>query len=136
MVKVILGDKGSGNTKELMKTIGEALAQAQGSLVCIEKGNDLTYDVSHQVRLISARDYGIESFNFLKGFVSGLHGGNFDITGIFIDSLYKVAGSKDQGEAAEFLAWCDQFGQRNGVNFVISVTEDPAAAIDSIKKYC
>ena len=136
MVKVILGDKGSGNTKELMKTIGEALAQDRGSIVCIEKGTDLTYDVSHQVRLISARDYGIESFTFLKGFVSGLHGGNFDLTSIFIDSLYKVAGSKDQAEAAEFLAWCEAFGERNTVNFTISVTEDPEAAIDGIKKYC
>ena len=136
MVKVILGDKGSGNTKELMKTIGEALAQDRGSIVCIEKGNDLTYDVSHEVRLISARDYGIESFTFLKGFVSGLHGGNFDITSIFIDSLYKVAGSKDQEDAAEFLSWCERFGERNTVSFTISVTEDPEAAIDGIKKYC
>ena len=61
MVKVILGDKGSGNTKELMKTIGEALAQDQGSIVCIEKGNDLTYDVSHEVRLISAVQAGNEA---------------------------------------------------------------------------
>ena len=136
MVKVILGDKGSGNTKELMKTIGEALVQDRGSIVCIEKGKDLTYDVSHQVRLISAQDYGIESFTFLKGFVSGLHGGNFDISSIFIDSLYKVAGSKDQAEAAEFLAWCEQFGERNSVSFTISVTDDPAAVADGIKKYC
>ena len=136
MVKVILGDKGSGNTKELMKVIRESLAQETGSMVCIEKGNDLTYDVSHQVRLISANDYGINSFSFLKGFVSGLHGGNFDISSIFIDSLYKVAGSKEQAEAAEFLAWCEQFGERNGVNFTISVTEDPEAAIEGIKKYC
>ena len=63
-------------------------------------------------------------------------GGNFDISSIFIDSLYKVAGSKDQAEAAEFLAWCEQFGERNGVNFTISVTEDPEAAIEGIKKYC
>ena len=69
-------------------------------------------------------------------FVSGLHGGNFDITSIFIDSLYKVAGSKEQAEAAEFLAWCEQFGERNMVNFTISVTEDPDAAIEGIKKYC
>ena len=134
MVKVILGDKGSGNTKELMKVIRESLAQETGSMVCIEKGNDLTYDVSHQVRLISANDYGINSFSFLKGFVSGLHGGNFDIASIFIDSLYKVAGSKSQEEAAEFLAWCEAFGAKNGVKFTISVTE--AAPIEAITKYC
>jgi len=134
MVKVILGDKGSGNTKELMAAINEALVQEAGSLVCIEKGNDLTYDVDYRVRLIDSRDYGMEGFTFLKGFLSGLHGGNFDISHIFIDSLYKVAGSKDQQEAASFLAWCEQFGARNSVSFTITVTE--AAAIDGIKKYC
>ena len=136
MVKVILGDKGSGNTKELMNAISTALAQENGSLVCMEKGNDLTYDVDYRVRLIDSRDYGIEGFQFLKGFVSGLHGGNFDITHIFIDSLYKVAGSKDQAEAERFLDWCAQFGERNSVSFTISVTEDPAFAPYGITKYC
>lgn len=64
MVKVILGDKGSGNTKELMNAISTALAQENGSLVCIEKGNDLTYDVDYRVRLIDSRDYGIDGFQF------------------------------------------------------------------------
>lgn len=136
MVKVILGDKGSGNTKELMSAIGEALARESGSLVCIEKGSDLTYDVDYRVRLINATDYGMEGFVFLRGFLSGLHGGNFDLSHIFIDSLYKVAGSRDQVEAERFLDWCADFGERNSVHFTISVTDDPALASYGIKKYC
>ena len=134
MVKVILGDKGSGNTKELMKEISAAVAQASGNLVCIEKGTDLTYDVDYRVRLIDAGDYGMEGFQFLKGFLSGLHGGNFDITHIFIDSLYKVAGCREGAE--EFLDWCRAFGEKNGVGFTVTVTDDPAAVSDGIKKYC
>lgn len=136
MVKVILGDKGSGNTKELMNAISDALVQESGSLVCIEKGSDLTYDVDYRVRLINATDYGMEGFVFLRGFLSGLHGGNFDLSHIFIDSLYKVAGSRDQVEAERFLDWCADFGERNSVHFTISVTDDPALASYGIKKYC
>ena len=136
MVKVILGDKGSGNTKELMDVIRTAVAQESGSLVCIEKGTDLTYDVDYRVRLLNANDYGMEGFVFLRGFLSGLHGGNFDISHIFIDSLYKVAGSKDPEEAEAFLDWCAQFGERNSVSFTISVTDDPANTRYGIKKYC
>ena len=136
MVKVILGDKGSGNTKELMDVIRTAVAQETGSLVCIEKGTDLTYDVDYRVRLVDAADYGMEGFQFLKGFLAGLHGGNFDISHIFIDSLYKVAGSRDQVEAERFLDWCADFGERNSVHFTISVTDDPALASYGIKKYC
>ena len=136
MVKVILGDKGSGNTEELMNEISVAVGQETGSLVCLESGTDLTYDVDYRVRLIDTLDYGIENYEFLKGFLAGLHGGNFDLSHIFIDSLYKVAGSKDPAEAEAFLDWCSQFGERNSVSFTISVTEDPAAASYGIKKYC
>lgn len=134
MVKVILGAKGSGNTKELMKEINAAVEQASGSLVCIEKGTDLTYDVDYRVRLLDARDYGMEGYTFLEGFLSGLHGGNFDITHIFIDSLYKVAGTQDGAEA--FLDWCAAFGEKNGVGFTITVTADPETTPAGIKKYC
>lgn len=138
MVKVILGNKGSGNTKELMAAVNAAAAEAKGSLVCIEKGNDLTYDVKHSVRLISATEYGINSYTFLQGFLSGLHGGNFDICDIFIDGLCKVTGSKADSldEAAEFLAWCETFGQTHSVNFTIAMAVDPATAPENIKKYC
>lgn len=138
MVKVILGNKGSGNTKELMKAVNDAAAEAKGSLVCIEKGNDLTYDVKHSVRLISATEYGIDSYKFLAGFLSGLHGGNFDICDIFIDGLCKVTGSASDSleEAAAFLAWCEEFGKAHGVNFTIAMAVDPATAPENIKKYC
>lgn len=136
MVKVILGDKGSGNTKELIKAVGEAAKKESGSLVCIEKGNDLTYDLDYHVRLIDSRDYGIAGFTFLRGFLSGLHGGNFDISHIFIDSLCKVADRTDMDEAAAFLDWCAQFGERYNVGFTISVTGDPANITYGIKKYC
>ena len=136
MVKVILGDKGSGNTKELMDVIRTAVAQESGSLVCIEKGTDLTYDVDYRVRLLNANDYGMEGFGFLRGFLSGLHGGNFDLSHIFIDSLYKVAGSKDPDEAEAFLRWCAAFGESHGVDFTITVTDDPKTAPYGIRQYC
>ena len=135
MVKVILGDKGSGNTKELMKAIGEALVQENGSLVCIEKGNDLTYDVDYRVRLIDARDYGMEGFTFLRGFLSGLHGGNFDISHIFIDNLYKISQSKDPQETENFLDWCSVFSAENGVAFTITIAGEAAGAPEYITRY-
>ena len=138
MIKVILGNKGSGNTKELLNAVNAAAAEAKGSVVCIEKGTDLTYDVKHSVRLISATEYGINSYTFLQGFLSGLHGGNFDICDVFVDGLCKVTGSKADSleEAAEFLAWCEAFGAARGVNFTIAMAVDPETAPENIKKYC
>ena len=59
MVTLILGKKGSGKTKKLMDQCNTAVAQSKGNVVFIEKDNTLTYDLSHQVRLVSAADFGI-----------------------------------------------------------------------------
>lgn len=128
MVKVILGEKGSGNTKELVEQIHAAVEQESGNVVCIENGTDLTYDVNYRVRLIDITHYGHEGYSFLKGFLAGLHGGNFDITHIFIDSLYKVSGDKNTDHCEEFLNWCKDFGEINNVKFTISVTDNPQTA--------
>ena len=135
MVKVILGVKGSGNTKELMKRISEAVAAENGSLVCIEKGADLTYDIDYRVRLIDAGDYGIGGVTFLQGFLAGLHGGNYDISHIFIDNLSKVCGVDSYARIEVFLAWCDAFGAKNSVSFTIAISGNPDSVPDGIRKY-
>ena len=135
MVKVIMGLKGSGKTKQLIDSINSAIKNETGSMVCIEKGNALTFDVDYRVRLIDASEYNIGSYTFLKGFLSGLHAGNFDITHVFLDGLYKLSGSSDVEETAAFLDWCDAFGKANNMKFTISISEEIANMPESITKY-
>ena len=91
MVKVIMGVKGSGKTKYMVETINDAVNTESGHIVCIERGSKLVYDIKSSVRLVEACDYPIGGYNYLRGFVSGLHAGDYDITHIFIDSLYKIS---------------------------------------------
>ncbi len=134
MVKVIVGQKGSGKTKELIESIQLAVKEETGCIVCIEKGNSLRYDVSYRVRLVDAQEYKIKSYDQLIGFISGLHAGNFDITHIFIDSLYKLFG-KDPELAVAFCQWCEDFGGRNQLKFTISISDDPENADERLLKY-
>jgi len=135
MVKVIIGLKGSGKTKQLIDSINSAIKTESGSMVCIEKGSALTFDIDYRVRLIDASEYDIGSYTFLKGFISGLHAGNFDISHIFLDGLYKLSGSKDHDETAAFLDWCDAFGKTNKMEFTISISDDLASVPAGIAKY-
>ncbi|MEF9976801.1 MAG: hypothetical protein RR754_08550, partial [Oscillospiraceae bacterium] len=89
MVKVIMGLKGSGKTKQMIDLINTAVASEHGNVVCIERGPKLTYDIHYKIRLVEASQYDLTSFDALKGFVSGLYAGNYDITHVFIDSLCK-----------------------------------------------
>ena len=134
MIQVIMGLKGSGKTKKMIASINEALASANGDVVCIEYGKKLTYDVNYRVRLVDSKEYGINNLDMLKGFLSGLHAGNFDITNVYIDNLYKTIGS-DRAIGEEFITWCADFAQANNMNITITVSDDPAEASEETKKY-
>lgn len=135
MVKVIMGLKGSGKTKKLIDTINTAIHQETGNMVCIEKGKKLTFDLDSRVRLVEASDYAINSYTFLKGFISGLYAGNYDISHIIIDSLYKIVGSEDTTQVEEFLSFVDNFSKENSVEFTITISADAEEATEGIKKY-
>ena len=134
MIKVIMGLKGSGKTKKLIDSINETVKQASGDVVCIEYGKKLTYDVNYRVRLVDSEEYAISNSDMLKGFLSGLHAGNFDITNIYIDNLYKTIGS-DRANGEEFVAWCAKFAATNNMNITITISDDVALASDEVKQY-
>ena len=134
MIQVIMGLKGSGKTTKLIDSINETLATATGDVVCIEYGKKLTYDVNYRVRLVDSQEYGISNPDMLKGFLSGLHAGNFDITHVFIDNLYKTIGT-DLAAAENFVAWCATFAEANNMNITITISDDVALASEEVKKY-
>ena len=134
MIHVIMGLKGSGKTKKMIDSIHEAVANAHGDVVCIEYGKKLTYDVNYRVRLVDSKEYGINNRDMLKGFLSGLHAGNFDITHVYIDNLYKTIGA-DRATGEAFIAWCAEFAQINNMEITMTISDDPAQASEAIKQY-
>ena len=134
MIQVIMGLKGSGKTKKLIDAIHEALASANGDVVCIEYGKKLTYDVNYRVRLVDSEEYAITNPDMLKGFLSGMHAGNFDITNVFIDNLYKTIGT-DRAAGEEFILWCAAFAEANNMNITLTVSDDAACASASVKAF-
>jgi len=134
MIHVIMGLKGSGKTKKLVDAVNAAASTAEGVVVCIEYGNKLTYDVNYRVRLVDSKEYKISNVCMLKGFLSGLHAGNFDITHVYIDNLYKTIGT-DRAAGEDFILWCADFAKDNNMEITLSVSDDPALASEEVKKY-
>lgn len=93
MVKLIVGGTGTGKTKTIIELVNAAVKEEKGSVVCIAKGDKLKFDISYDARLVNISDYMVEGYKGLLGFVSGIHAGNYDITKIYIDSLYKLLDS-------------------------------------------
>ena len=76
MVKLIMAAAGSGKTKDIINQVNEAAANEPGSVVCIAKGDQLNFDISHKARLINVLDYSVSDYSSLLGFVAGIHAGN------------------------------------------------------------
>ena len=136
MVRVIMGVKGTGKTKQMIELINTAVQNEHGNVVCIERGPKLTYDINYKIRLEEASHYDMKDYDFLKGFVSGLYAGNYDITHIFIDSLTKIVPSEATDLAVEdFLDWLNDFGEDNNIKFTVTISADSSLASDGVKKY-
>jgi hypothetical protein len=135
MVKIIMGLKGSGKTKQLIDLVAKAVNQEHGVVVCIERGQKLIHQIPHEARLIEASGYGFAGYDFLKGFISGVYAQNYDVTHIFIDSLLKIIGQPLDAKTEDFADWCERFSERNGIKFTITISADAALATEGIRKY-
>ena len=135
MVRLIMGAAGAGKTKQLIELIHASVEAEKGSVVCIEPGADMTYDVSYNVRLVNAGEYDLNSFECLRGFVSGLYAGNYDISHVYVDNLCKITRSSDVVEVEKFLNWLERFSDKNMVKFTVTISADADIATDGMRHY-
>jgi len=134
MVKLIVGVKGTGKTKTLIDMANEALQTSRGSIVCIEKGKKLKYDIKYQARLIDTTEYDINNCSALYGLVCGLYAANYDITHIFIDSALKIC-DNDMENFACFLKLTDAISTKNKFECIITASAAPETLPEEILKY-
>ncbi len=134
MVQIISGKKGKGKTKYLLEKANNAVNEAKGSIVYLDKSAKHMYELSNKVRLINVSDYPIRSFNGFIGFICGLISQDHDLEQIYLDSFLKLSHleGKDIGEEVALL---ETISQDFGVTFVLSVSADESDLADSVKPY-
>ena len=135
MVRLIMGMKGSGKTKQLIEMINNAAKDEPGNVVCIEADKNMTYDIHYHIRLIDAQEYKLNNFDLVRGIISGLYAGNYDISHVFVDNLCKMVGREVDAETEKFLCWLDTFGERNGIKFTVAISAEPSMATDGMQKF-
>lgn len=133
MIKMIVGNKGSGKTKTLIHMVNEAVKHSSGNVVCVEKGLALTYDIDHKARLVDTDSYSIAGFDALYGFLTGILAGNYDITDLFIDATFRIGG-RDYADFGKMVSRLDAVAQDN-VNVVFTVSCDISELPEDIKKF-
>lgn len=135
MIKIHIGLKGSGKTKKIIQDVNEAVNVEHGNVVCITDGNRLMHDISRQARMIDTEDFAIRNFDMFEGLICGIIAQDFDVTHIFIDSIFKSVKSGDMESLDKFVADLEKFEKKFNVSFTMMVSAKESEAGENVKKY-
>ena len=135
MVKVIMGPKGTGKTKQMIDLINTAVETEHGNVVAIAHDSKLTFDINYKIRLVETSDYDIPNYDTLKGFLYGLYASNYDITHVFIDSLNKLVSTENKADVEAFLDWLEAFSQKSGIKYTVSISEDKPTPGEGVRRF-
>ena len=134
MIQVIAGKKGSGKTKRIIDMANAATQENKHDIVFIDDDNRYMFDLRHEVRFINAGEYNLASDQMFMGFLVGAVAQNFDVGLILVDAFLKLI--KCELSTTEWLfERLEALSEKHGVDFVLSISEEPEALPDFIKKY-
>ena len=134
MIELIVGSKGKGKTKELLKKAGEAVKAANGSIVYLDKSSQHMYELPNRIRLINVSNFPVDSADGFLGFISGIISQDHDLEYMFFDSFLKIAnlyGTDVSGIIEKLAALSDKYH----VNFIISVSMDAEELPETCRQY-
>ena len=122
MVHLIIGQKGSGKTKRLVKLASDALNNTNGNVVFIDDDTRCMPELNYRIRFINSTEYAVRSVEEIYGFIAGLLAGNYDIQKIYIDGLYNVS-SATYDEVAPFVKRLNKLCENREVEIYMTLSE-------------
>ena len=135
MIKIHIGLKGSGKTKKLIEAVNAAVNVENGNVVCITDGNRLMHDLDRKVRMINTEDFSVKNFDMFEGMICGLIAQDYDITHVFIDSVFKSVPSGDMTSIEGFIADLEKLEDKFNVTFTMMVSAEASTAGPNVEKY-
>lgn len=125
MIQIIAGEKGKGKTKCLLDKVNEAVKNANGSIVYLDKSSKHMYELSNKVRLINVSDFPISNCDEFLGFLSGIISQDNDLEEMYLDSFLTISAINDD-EISHAIEKLDIISSTFNVNFVLSVSKNEA----------
>lgn len=135
MIKVHIGLKGSGKTPKMIQAVNTAIDVEKGNVVCITDGDRLNHDINRKARLINTENFNIKNLDMFTGMLCGIIAQDFDVTHIFIDSIFKSVPSATVEDLEDFTEVLEKLETKFDVSFTMMVSAEESAAGEKLKKY-
>ena len=121
MIQLIIGEKGNGKTKHLVKKANTEIENKEGNVVYIDKNKQHMFELHRKVRLIDINEYPLTSTDSFIGFVCGIISQDHDLEQVYFDSFLTIA-QVDPAKLDSVLHTLDNISTRYHVDFVISIS--------------
>lgn len=135
MIKLIVGLQGTGKTAAMVSQLTDLSENEDNNIVCIEQGKRFDGQLPFRVRLVDIEEYPVEGYGELLAFVAGVIAKDYDISHIYIDSIYKVADVEDSDGLVGFVNDLEGLSKQFDVEIVMSVSDDPANLPSELEPY-
>lgn len=135
MIKVHIGLKGSGKTPKLIEAVNSAISLEKGNVVCITEGNRLMHDINRSARMINTESFDIRNLDMFEGLLCGIIAQDFDVTHIFVDSIFKSVPSANMAQLEDFITALEKLEEKFDVSFTIMVSAEAKDAGPNLSKY-
>ena len=124
MVKLLIGHKGTGKTKQMINLANDQIQDSKGSIIFINKNSRLMYDLKYRIRVVCMEEYEhVTNSDEYIGFLYGIISSDHDIETIYIDSILKHA-DFSLGDLPEFLTRLQDISKNYGMDFVVSLSAE------------
>ena len=124
MIEIISGEKGKGKTKELLKKVNDAVNNASGNIVYLDKSQKHMFELSNKVRLINVADFPIDNCDEFLGFISGIVSQDHDLEEMYLDSFLTIASVETDDDMCNAIHKLDIISEKYNVKFVLSVSKN------------
>ena len=135
MIKVHIGLKGSGKTPKMIDAVNTAIDVEKGNVVCITDGDRLMHTINRKARLVNTEQFNIKNIDVFVGLLCGIIAQDFDVTHIFIDSVFKSVPSATMEDMEGFIEVLERLEEKFNVSFTMMISADSSEAGENVKKY-
>ena len=133
MVKLLVGHKGSGKTKQMVDMANDCLDKVNGSVVFINKNQRLMYDLNYRIRVVCMEDYElITNTDEYIGFILGIISQDHDLQQMYFDG-YLAMSKTPIDKFEEVVGRLEKYSEKFAVDFILSVSVSESELPESVK---
>ncbi|MEG0306663.1 MAG: hypothetical protein RR891_09450 [Clostridium sp.] len=134
MIQVFCKEKGSGKTKALINLANSKVNDCKGNMVYIDDDTKVLLRVDKSIRFICSKDFKINNYKDLYGFLCGIISKDYDVENIFIDGVLSDI-CKDKQDISDVLNKLEYLSEKFKINFYTNISCEENNIPDTIKKY-